>query len=88
MPGVLQIEAMAQVASIIMLRRPEHQGKIGYFASANNVKFRRPVFPGDTLSIEAEFVKARRNIGQANCRCLVQGELASAAELKFALVDR
>jgi UDP-3-O-[3-hydroxymyristoyl] N-acetylglucosamine deacetylase / 3-hydroxyacyl-[acyl-carrier-protein] dehydratase len=88
MPGVLQIEAMAQVASIIMLRTSENQGKIGYFASADNVKFRRPVIPGDTLVIEAEFVKARRNIGQANCRCLVQGELASSAELKFALLDR
>lgn len=87
MPGVLQIEAMAQVASIIMLRTPEHQGKIGYFASADNVKFRRPVIPGDTLVIEAEFIKVKRNIGHAACRCLVQGELASSGELKFALLD-
>jgi UDP-3-O-[3-hydroxymyristoyl] N-acetylglucosamine deacetylase / 3-hydroxyacyl-[acyl-carrier-protein] dehydratase len=88
MPGVLQIEAMAQVASIIMLRTSENQGKIGYFASVDGVKFRRPVIPGDTLVIEAEFIKAKRNIGVANCRCLVQGELASSAELKFALLDR
>ena len=70
------------------LRTPEHQGKIGYFASADNVKFRRPVVPGDTLIIEAEFIKVRRNIGHASCRCLVQGELASSGELKFALLDR
>ena len=88
MPGVLQVEAMAQVGSIIMLRSPENQGKIGYFMSADNVKFRKPVFPGDTLFIEAEFLKARRNIGQCKCRCLVNGQVASEGDLKFALMDR
>ncbi len=88
MPGVLQVEAMAQVASIIMLRKSENQGKIGYFVSAESVKFRKPVEPGDTLYIEAEFVKARRNIGQAKCRCLVNGEVVSSGDLKFALIDR
>jgi UDP-3-O-[3-hydroxymyristoyl] N-acetylglucosamine deacetylase/3-hydroxyacyl-[acyl-carrier-protein] dehydratase len=88
MPGVLQVEAMAQVASIIMLRKPEHQGKIGYFVSADDVKFRRLVVPGDTLVIEAEFLKVKRNIGQAACKCTVNGEIASTAELKFALMDR
>jgi len=88
MPGVLQVEAMAQVASIIMLRKPEHQGKIGYFVSADDVKFRRLVVPGDTLVIEAQFLKVKRNIGQAACKCTVNGEIASTAELKFALMDR
>tara|TARA_R110002096_G_scaffold206192_5_gene392327 strand:+ start:1854 stop:3173 length:1320 start_codon:yes stop_codon:yes gene_type:complete len=88
MPGVLQVEAMAQVASIIMLRKPENQGKIGYFVSADSVKFRRPVMPGDTLFIEAEFLKVKRNIGQARCRCIVNGDVASSGELKFALLDR
>jgi UDP-3-O-[3-hydroxymyristoyl] N-acetylglucosamine deacetylase/3-hydroxyacyl-[acyl-carrier-protein] dehydratase len=88
MPGVLQVEAMAQVASIIMLRKPEHQGKIGYFVSADDVKFRRLVVPGDTLIIEAQFLKVKRNIGQAACKCTVNGEIASTAELKFALMDR
>jgi UDP-3-O-[3-hydroxymyristoyl] N-acetylglucosamine deacetylase/3-hydroxyacyl-[acyl-carrier-protein] dehydratase len=54
MPGVLQVEAMAQVASIIMMRKPENIGKIGYFMSADSVKFRKPVFPGDTLFIHSE----------------------------------
>lgn len=88
MPGVLQVEAMAQCASILMLRVPENQGKIGYFMSANDVKFRKPVLPGDTLFIEAEITKMRKSIGQATCRCLVNGEIVSSGELKFALIDR
>ncbi len=87
MPGVLQVEAMAQVSSITLLRQPENQGKIGYFMSADNVKFRKPVMPGDTLFIESELLKTRRNIGYAKCRCVVNGETVSECELKFALMD-
>lgn len=87
MPGVLQVEAMAQVASCLMLRKPENQGKIGYFMSADNVKWRRPVLPGDTLFIEAEILKMRRNIGFATCRCIVNGEVVSSGDLKFSLID-
>jgi UDP-3-O-[3-hydroxymyristoyl] N-acetylglucosamine deacetylase/3-hydroxyacyl-[acyl-carrier-protein] dehydratase len=79
---------MAQVASILMLRRPENQGKIGYFMSADNVKFRKPVRPGDTLFIEGEILKIRRSIGQARGRCVVNNETASEADLMFALLDR
>jgi len=86
MPGVLQVEAMAQVASITLLRRPEFQGKIGYFMSADKVKFRKPVLPGDTLFIETEILNVRRNIGHAKCRCVVNGQTTSEAELKFALL--
>ena len=88
MPGVLQLEAMAQVSSVLMLRKPENVGKIGYFMSADHVKWRRPVFPGDTLFIETEILKMRGSIGQTRCRCLVNGEVVSEAELKFALMDR
>lgn len=88
MPGVLQLEAMAQVSSILMLRKPENVGKIGYFMSADNVKWRRPVLPGDTLFIESDILKIRGSIGQTRCRCLVNGEVVSEAELKFALMDR
>jgi UDP-3-O-[3-hydroxymyristoyl] N-acetylglucosamine deacetylase/3-hydroxyacyl-[acyl-carrier-protein] dehydratase len=87
MPGVLQVEAMAQVASIVLLRQPQNQGKIGYFMSADSVKFRKPVLPGDTLFIEAEILKIRRNIGQARCRCLVNDNVVSEGELMFALID-
>ena len=88
MPGVLQVEAMAQVASILMLRKPENQGKIGYFMSANDVKFRKPVLPGDMLFIEAEILRVKRSIGQARCRCTVNGETVSEGELMFSLMDR
>jgi UDP-3-O-[3-hydroxymyristoyl] N-acetylglucosamine deacetylase/3-hydroxyacyl-[acyl-carrier-protein] dehydratase len=87
MPGVLQLEAMAQVSSVLMLRKPENQGKIGYFMSADSVKWRRPVLPGDTLFIEAEVIKIRGSIGQTKVRCLVNGEVVSEGELKFALID-
>ena len=88
MPGVLQLEAMAQVSSIVMLRKPENAGKLGYFMSADKVKWRRPVLPGDTLYIEAEMTRSRGQIGTARCRCLVNGEVASEAELKFALINK
>ena len=87
MPGVLQLEAMAQVASIVMLRQPGNATKLGYFMSADKIKFRRPVVPGDTLIIEAELTKMRGNIGQALGRCLVNGQVVSEAELKFGLQD-
>ena len=77
MPGVLQLEAMAQVASIVMLRQPGNATKLGYFMSADKIKFRRPVVPGDTLIIEAELTKMRGNIGQALGRCLVNGQVVS-----------
>lgn len=87
MPGVLQLEAMAQAASVLVMRMPENEGKIGFFMSADNVKFRRPVFPGDTLLIEAEIVKLKRSFGVAVGQCLVNGEVVSSAEMKFALMD-
>ncbi len=86
MPGVLQVEAMAQLASIVLLRKPENQGKIGYFMSADKVKFRKPVFPGDTLFIEGEVLKVRGSIGMASCRCYVNDQVVSEADLKFALM--
>lgn len=87
MPGVLQLEAMAQVGSILMLRMPENQGKIGYFMSCDKVKWRKPVVPGDVLIIETELTKLRGSIGVANARCLVNGEVTCEAELKFMVAD-
>jgi UDP-3-O-[3-hydroxymyristoyl] N-acetylglucosamine deacetylase/3-hydroxyacyl-[acyl-carrier-protein] dehydratase len=88
MPGVLQLEAMAQVSSIVMMRRTENDGKIGYFMSADEVKFRKPVMPGDTLFIECELTSAKKRLGKASCRCLVNGEVVSEGTLLFGLVDK
>jgi UDP-3-O-[3-hydroxymyristoyl] N-acetylglucosamine deacetylase/3-hydroxyacyl-[acyl-carrier-protein] dehydratase len=88
MPGVLQLEAMAQVASIVMMRKTENSGKIGYFMSADEVKFRKPVMPGDTLFIECELLSVKKRLGKSSCRCLVNGEVVSEAQLLFGLIDR
>jgi len=88
MPGVLQIEAMAQLASILLLRNTENAGKLGYFMSVDKAKFRKPVMPGDTLMIQVELTKSRGKIGKAAGQCLVNGEVVSEAELMFAIMDR
>jgi UDP-3-O-[3-hydroxymyristoyl] N-acetylglucosamine deacetylase/3-hydroxyacyl-[acyl-carrier-protein] dehydratase len=88
MPGVLQLEAMAQVVGILMLRQTENYGKLAYFMSAENVKWRKPVRPGDTLVIEAELTKARGKIGKAKGVCSVNGDVVSEAEITFMVVDR
>jgi UDP-3-O-[3-hydroxymyristoyl] N-acetylglucosamine deacetylase / 3-hydroxyacyl-[acyl-carrier-protein] dehydratase len=87
MPGVLQLEAIAQVAGILTLRRAENLGKLAYFMAADNVKWRKPVRPGDTLVIEVELVKTRGKIGRAQGVCRVEGEPVSEAEVTFMLVD-
>jgi UDP-3-O-[3-hydroxymyristoyl] N-acetylglucosamine deacetylase/3-hydroxyacyl-[acyl-carrier-protein] dehydratase len=88
MPGVLQLEAMAQVASVVMMRKTENAGKIGYFMSADEVKFRKPVFPGDTLFIHVEMTRAKRNLGKAKCKCVVNGDTVSEGTLLFGIINR
>jgi UDP-3-O-[3-hydroxymyristoyl] N-acetylglucosamine deacetylase/3-hydroxyacyl-[acyl-carrier-protein] dehydratase len=89
MPGVLQLEAMAQVASIAFLRQMGgSNSRIGYFMSADSVKFRKPVVPGDTLFIHVEVTKAKRAIAKAIGRCVVNGEVVSEAEMLFGFVAK
>ena len=85
MPGVLQLEAMAQVAGILMMKQAENAGQIAYFMSAEDVKWRKPVVPGDTLVIEVELTKMRGKIGKAKGVCKVRGEVVSEAEVTFIL---
>ena len=85
MPGVLQLEAIAQVGGILMLRQAANLGKLAYFTSADNVKWRKPVHPGDTLTIEVELLKSRGKIGKAKGTCLVDGEVVSQANVTFML---
>ena len=87
MPGVLQLEAIAQVAGILMLRRAENAGQIAYFMSAEDVKWRKPVRPGDVLVIDVELTKMRGKIGKAKGVCKVQEETVSEAEVTFMLRD-
>ena len=89
MPGVLQVEAMAQVASIMLFKLTNTTSRIGYFMSADSVKFRKPVFPGDTIYIHAEVVKNRGNrLAKARCHCVVNDAIVSEGELMFTFVDK
>jgi UDP-3-O-[3-hydroxymyristoyl] N-acetylglucosamine deacetylase/3-hydroxyacyl-[acyl-carrier-protein] dehydratase len=88
MPGVLQVEAMAQVASVLLFKVTGESNRIGYFMSADGVKFRKPVFPGDTLFIHAELIKARGNrLAKTKCHCVVNDAVVSEGELMFTFVD-
>ncbi|MDP4177557.1 MAG: 3-hydroxyacyl-ACP dehydratase FabZ [Bacillota bacterium] len=83
MPGVLIIEALAQVGAVTMLSIDEFKGKIGYFTGIDKAKFRRKVFPGDTLKLEVEIIKRRGAMGVGKAIATVEGEKAAEAELSF-----
>lgn len=87
MPGVLIVEAMAQVGAVALLRMPENQGKIPFFAGIDGVRFKRQVVPGDVLRLEVEIGKFRSGFGKGNATATVDGELACKGELLFALAD-
>lgn len=84
-PGVLQLEAIAQVAGLLMLLQIKNTGKLAYFMAANDVKWRKPVQPGDQLTIAVELTKKRGKIGRAKGVCSVDGEVVSEAEVTFML---
>jgi UDP-3-O-[3-hydroxymyristoyl] N-acetylglucosamine deacetylase/3-hydroxyacyl-[acyl-carrier-protein] dehydratase len=89
MPGVMQIEAMAQVASILLFKLAKTTSRIGYFMSADAVKFRKPVLPGDTIFIHAELTKSRgERLAKAKCHCVVNDAIVSEAELMFTFLDK
>ncbi len=85
MPGVLIIEAMAQVGAVAILSRPENKGKTAYFAGINNAKFKNKVLPGDVLELELEIIKEKGPIGIGKGTARVNGKLAASAELTFAI---
>ncbi len=87
MPGVLQLEAMAQVAGVLLLQLVESANQVAYFMSAEDVKWRKPVVPGDTLIIEVELTKARGKIGKARGVCKVGSDVVSEAGVTFMLRD-
>jgi len=87
MPGVLIIEAMAQMSGILFGRRLENTGKLAVLLSIDKVKIRRPVVPGDQLVIEAEAVRVKTRTGYCRCKAMVGGQLAAEAQIRFMLVD-
>jgi UDP-3-O-[3-hydroxymyristoyl] N-acetylglucosamine deacetylase/3-hydroxyacyl-[acyl-carrier-protein] dehydratase len=87
MPGVLQLEAMAQAAGILMLTVANLENRIAYFMSCDKVKFRRAVIPGDQLEIHVKLTKQRSmKIGVAEAECRVSGNIVSSAQLMFMLL--
>jgi beta-hydroxyacyl-ACP dehydratase FabZ len=89
MPGVLIVEAMAQVAAILVLNRVEdRENKLVFFASISEAKFRRPVVPGDQLRIEVTFLKLKPSVAKIQGRATVEGALVAEAEIVATLADR
>ncbi len=87
MPGVLILEAMAQVGGVMMLASEENRGKLAFFMAIDNAKFRKTVVPGDQLVFEVEAGKMRSKIGSVHGKALVDGKVVAEADLMFALVD-
>lgn len=87
MPGVLQIEAMAQLAGALLLRRAGNENKLAVLFAIDKVKLRKSVVPGDQLRIEAETIRVKTRTGEVYTRALVEGELAAEAYIKFMLID-
>lgn len=85
MPGVLILEALAQVGAVAILSLPENRGKIALFGGVKNARFRRKVVPGDVLEMECVLTKRRGPVGIGECKATVNGQLACTAELTFAI---
>lgn len=85
MPGVLILEALAQVGAVALLSEPENRGRIALFGGVKNARFRRKVIPGDVLEMECTLTGRRGPVGFGQCKATVNGETACTAELIFAL---
>lgn len=85
MPGVLILEALAQVGAVVLLSLPENRGKIALFGGVKNARFKRKVTPGDVLEMTCTLVRRRGPVGIGSCEATVNGEIACTAELIFAV---
>ena len=87
MPGVLQVEALAQTGAIAVLSLEEYKGKIVYFGGIDNLRFKHKVVPGDVLKVEVNLIKRRGPIGIAKAIATVDGKVAVQGEITFAIGD-
>lgn len=87
MPGVLIVEALAQVGAVVLLSLPENKGKIVLFAGIDKFRFKREVRPGDVLELNVEISRWRGKVGKGMAKAMVDGQLAAAGELTFAIKD-
>jgi 3-hydroxyacyl-[acyl-carrier-protein] dehydratase len=87
MPGVLIVEALAQTACVAGLLDEANKGKLGIFAGIESMKFKRQVFPGDVLKLEAEITAFKMGMGKAKVKATVDGDVAAVGEIKFAMTD-
>lgn len=85
MPGVLIVEALAQVGAVAILSEPEFKGKTAYFGAINSARFKKKVVPGDVLTLELEIIKKKGPIGVGSAKATVDGKVAVTAELTFAI---
>lgn len=88
MPGVLITEAVAQVGACLILSLDQFKGKIPYLAALDNVRFKRPVVPGDRLVIEVHITNVKRNVGKMDARAVVDGKVVIEGQMMCSLVDR
>ena len=91
MPGVLMLEALAQISGIlgfVTADKKPSENLVHYFAGSNKVRFKRPVVPGDQLVLESKIMSAKHNIWKFECRALVDGEVACVAEIMTAERER
>jgi len=88
MPGVLIVEALAQVGTVAMLSLEANRGKLGFFAGINDFRFRGQVGPGDTLMMEVSITRLKGAIGKGQAVAKVDGKVVAEGELMFALSDR
>ena len=87
MPGVLIVEALAQVGAVAMLKKEENRGKLAFFTGIDKCRFKRQVKPGDQLRLEVEIIRVKGPIGKGKATATVNGEVACEAEIMFAIKD-
>ncbi|MBM7605354.1 3-hydroxyacyl-ACP dehydratase FabZ [Metabacillus litoralis] len=88
MPGVLIVEALAQVGAVAILKKEENRGRLAFFAGIDNCRFKRQVKPGDQLRLEVEITRLRGSLGKGKAIATVDGEVACETEIMFALGEK